>query len=399
MKIAILSPEYPPSWGGMGTHVYNLAKTLERLGHEVHVITRKEKSTRPKEMGDNIFVYEVAWIPLPILFSTSFGKNAVSELIRLGNNFDIVHIQCPYTSMTHKTIEKIDSPFVITMHGTWKGERDALRNESFRHLKKGDLALYLTWPFLEKYERIMLTESKAVITVSEHSAGELLSYMIPQDMLKSKLKVIPNGVDTQSFKPMGESARQALREKYELDKNDLIILSVGRLAARKGFKDLLLAFKVVSQQVKNANLILVGSGPLEATLKRLVVKLKISDRVIFAKGLAIEELKMHYAGTDLFVLPSYYEGQGIVFLEAMASGIPIVSTNISAIPETVRHGENGLLVKPGDSNELTDAIIPLLEDDELRIRMGKNGREIAVKEYDWNIIGGKVEEVYERVSR
>lgn len=205
MKIAILSPEYPPSWGGMGTHVYNLAKTLERLGHEVHLITRKEKSTRPKEMGDDIFVYEAAWIPLPILFSTSFGKNAVSELIRLGNNFDVVHVQYPYTSMTHKTIEKIKSPIVITMHGTWKGERKALKNESMTHLKKGDLALYLTWSFLEKYEEAMLIESKAVIAVSAYCEEELLSYTIPQAMLKSKLKVIPNGINTQSFKPIGES--------------------------------------------------------------------------------------------------------------------------------------------------------------------------------------------------
>lgn len=401
MKIAILSAEYPPIWGGVGVYVYNLSNVLKILGHDVHIVTRRKRGERveAKKNNDNIYVHTVPWLYVPLLHSLSFGKNAVLELEKIGNEFDIVHVQCPTISISRRYMDRIRLPLVSTMHGTWKGEQDALRNESIGHLRKGDFDIYIASPFLKKYEKAMLIESKAVIAVSAYCAEELLSYKIPQDMLKSKLKVIPNGVDTESFKPMGESVKQALRERYRLDKDDLIILTVGRLVARKGFKDLLWAFKVVSQRIKNANLILVGSGPLEATLKRLVVKFKISDKVIIAKGLAIKELKMHYAGADLFVLPSYYEGQGIVFLEAMASGIPIVSTNISAIPETVRHGENGLLVKPGNTTELADAIIQLLEDEELRIRMGKTGREIAVREYEWSIIGRKIEKVYERVSR
>lgn len=394
MRIAILSPEYPPIWGGVGVYTYNLADILNKFGHEVHVITRRVGNYKPQEAAGGIIVHEVPWVKLPLLFSLSFGKNSVAKLIDVGNDFDIVHIQCPYTSMSCKTIDKIGSPVVITMHGTWEGERNALKNENIIRLKKGDLAFYLTWPFLEKYERLMLLKSKAVIAVSTHSMGEILSYGLPEDTLRNKLNVIPNGVDTQLFKP-SKSAKQTLRARYGLDKDDLVVLSVGRLVARKGFRDLLLAFRLVTRKIKDVKLILVGDGPLERTLRKMATSLRISDRVIFAKEVTIDELRMHYAGAELFVLPSYYEGQGITYLEAMASGVPIVATNISAIPETVHHNENGLLVKLGNPEELADAIIELLEDDNLREGMGRKGRKMALKKYDWSLIGKRIESVYE----
>jgi len=393
MKIAILSPEYPPEWGGLGVHSYHLAKTLHSFGHEVHIISRGNGNCSLDQIADGIFLHKVSWLKIPILSSLSFGKNSVNKLVDLGNDFDIVHIQCPATLMNCKTIKRIKSPIIITMHGTWKGERNALNGECLKNLKLGDLAIYLTWPINENYEKIMLKNTMAVITVSKYCVQELAQYKIPRRMLFNKLSVIPNGVDTKTFKPC-KYAYQLLRDKYNLAKSDIIILSVARLAARKGFIDLLLAFEKIKTKIINAKLIIVGNGPMELSLKRLAKKLEISEQVIFVKGLTAEELQMHYAGCDLFTLPSYYEGLGIVYLEAMASGIPIVATNSSAIPETVHNCKNGILVNVHAPKELADAIINLLLNEGMRRIMGENGREIAVKEYDWDIIVGRIEKLY-----
>jgi phosphatidyl-myo-inositol dimannoside synthase len=393
VKIAILSPEYPPIWGGVGVYAYSLAKSLHALRHEVHVITRSNGLDNSPKLLDGIVVHKVPWVKMPILYSVSFGRNAVKKLIELGNDFDVVHIQCPFTSMSEKNIKKIKSPIVITMHGTWQGERKSLSGEPINNLKLGDLALYLTWPFMEKYEKIILKNSNIVIPVSKYCYEELTNYKISKIKINNKFVIIPNGVDTQAYKPC-ETSHKLLREKYGFAMDDMVILSVARLAARKGFKDLLQAFSIVKSKIESAKLVIIGSGPLENVLKRMALQLGISNEVCFAKGLTTEELKIHYAGANLFTLPSYYEGQGIVYLEAMASGIPIVATNCSAIPETVRNNENGILIKPHASKELAEAILDLLRNGEMRKEMGIKGREIALKEYDWGIIVKRIEALY-----
>ena len=122
------------------------------------------------------------------------------------------------------------------------------------------------------------------------------------------------------------------------------------------------------------------------------------DGVTIKENVPFDELIKIYANADIFVLPSYYEAQGIVLLEAMASGLPCVATNIGGIPETVIDGKNGILVEPRNPMKLAQAILTLAEDEDLRLKYGRMGRKRVVEEYDWRKIASKTEKVYRRVQ-
>lgn len=400
MRIALLSPEYPPKWGGIGTYVYNLSKAFSRLGHEVHVITRIEKVKRREIWDERVRLHEVPWTYAPILFSTSYGKNAVVKLSEIANGFDVVCVQCPYASVPEEYLGRIESPLVSVMHGTWKGERRALSVGMSLMQSHTDLATLLTSRFLEKYERLAMVKSQAVVAVSQYCASELLRYGLAECELERKLHVIPNGVDTSIFRPLDDShAKQTLRAKYRIAPDDKMVLFVGRLVARKGVGILLKALAIAgsSDEGLKLKLVIVGTGPLEYSLRAVAGKLKVGGRVSFAQALDLKQLVQHYNAADLFILPSFYEGFGIVMLEAMACGLPVVASNVSAIPEVIVEGKTGRLVDPGDPAKLSQVIIDLLSRPALRAEMGRTARALVASRYDWRTIAKKTEAVLQRV--
>ncbi len=401
MRIAIVTPEYPPKWGGIGTYVYNLAKVLSRFGHEISVFVRKEKFSRLESSSDGIHIYEVPWVYAPIVFSTSFGKNAIQKLQEIGTSFDVVYLQCPYASLDKDCFAKINAPVVSIMHGTWRGERNCLKLDQQLLRSPSDISMLLTSRFLEKYERLAMKKSAAVITISQYCAKELLSYGMRETEVSRKLTVIPNGVDTTLFRPASSTdEREKLRARYGIGPEDQMLLFVGRLVSRKGVDVLLhsLALTISKGSALNPKLVVVGTGPLEKRLKEQAMRLGIWGRVVFTTVSRDEDLIQHYAASDLFVFPSYYEGFGIVLLEAMACGLPVLASNASAIPELVIEGETGSLVNPGDSIALSEKLIYLLKHSDLRIEMGKAARTLALANYDWNTIAQRTAAVFESVS-
>ena len=154
----------------------------------------------------------------------------------------------------------------------------------------------------------------------------------------------------------------------------------------------------ILENIPNSKLVFVGSGPMREGLEKQSKKLSVEKYVIFA-GFVEEGLKpLYYRATDIFVLPSIMntESFGIVNLEAMACGVSIVASKIGGIPDVVKDMENGLLVPPKDSNALADAIIYLLENENVRERMGRNGRK-KIKNYSWERIAEETEEIYKEL--
>lgn len=160
------------------------------------------------------------------------------------------------------------------------------------------------------------------------------------------------------------------------------ILCVARQYPRKHIADLLHAFALIERRAPEARLRIIGDGPEHANLRQLAQTLGIVGRVDFLGGLPDDQVKHAYAHSDIFALPSVQEGFGIVFLEAMAAGLPVVSTTAAAIPETVRHGETGILVPPGDVHAIAGALLLLLNDPQLRASYARAARA-AVVDYDW----------------
>lgn len=384
----MLAAEYPPKWGGAGTIAYYLSNMLAEQKHEVHVITRQEKGT-PGHIK-NVYIHPVKWLHAPLFFTLSYAKNAIHKLNELGD-FDIVHAYYPLISIKEGWFKKIKSPLVSYMLGSWRGERMYIKNEHFSSMDINDFAICYLAQLFEKYEKLALMKSSAVITLTNFCIKELDEYGVKRDMA-----VVPGGVDTHMFRPI--DCAEEIKRRYDLRKDDALILYTGRLVARKGLEDLLVALALVHKKKKNTKLILVGRGMLKNHLQKLAFRLGISNNLIFTGPMPTDELVKHYAGADVFVLPSYYEGQGLVLLESMACETPVVATNVGGIPEIVTDGENGLLVEPKKPEQLADAILKIIDDTELRTKLGKNGRETAVKNYDWKIIAEKMEKIYRSVK-
>ncbi len=395
MKIAMLAAEYPPKWGGIGVHAFNLSTALANQGHEVHIITRKEKASPPTQPAC-VKVHTVPWAKLPLWFILSYGKSALRKLEELSSEkFDVVHQHSPLIALKGPWYDRIKCPLVSTMHGTWYMERKSVESEPLSALGVNDLAIRFFSKGFERYEKLALEKSARVITISNHCVMELEKFY----GAKRKLDLVPNGVDTTMFVPPTDEERAALRKKI-LDKNKLpkdakLILYVGRFAGRKGIIYLVHALARIKKEHPNAFLIMIGKygryiSKLEAEGRRLGVR----DRMIFAIGLPMKELIEHYQACDAFALPSTYEGQGIVLLEAMSSGLPCVATNVGGVPDMF-DGTNGKLVELGDVPALADALEMLISDESYWRRMSRSSREVAVKKYDWTVIARRVAQVYE----
>jgi colanic acid/amylovoran biosynthesis glycosyltransferase len=201
----------------------------------------------------------------------------------------------------------------------------------------------------------------------------------------SRVKIHPVGVDVKAF-----CAKQQTDYRK---REDIVLLSVGRLAEEKGFEYALQAVKILQERNPSQKLIyqIVGAGPQERYLKELAVQLSLGDSVQFLGAADQEEIieKMHQA--DVFVLPSVSEGLGLVLLEAQAAGVPVVATNVGGIPEAVEEGQTGFLVPPRDAAALADKIQFLMEHPDIREKMGENGRRRVETYFEIHELNNRLE--------
>jgi glycosyltransferase involved in cell wall biosynthesis len=189
-----------------------------------------------------------------------------------------------------------------------------------------------------------------------------------------------------------------LREELNL-KDKRVILFVGRLVKQKGVLELTLAVRLVKKKIKNAFLLIVGSGPLEAELRRLIRSLNLEHDSLLYGSVPYEHIQDIYKISDVLVLPSiptksWEEQFGHVLAEAMSTEVPVIASSCGAIPEVVLDGKTGFLVKPGDIFELAQKIVTILKDDELRTELGKNGRKHVTNNYSFDKVVPKLKRLY-----
>jgi glycosyltransferase involved in cell wall biosynthesis len=213
-----------------------------------------------------------------------------------------------------------------------------------------------------------IREAALVVCNSDFTRAQLMK-LVERDQW-AKLHVVRCGVDPRAFAPMPTHRR---------DRGPLRVLSVGRLVPGKGHAVLLSALARLREEGIDTRATLVGDGPERESLERLAAELRLDVR--FAGAVGQDELPVFYADADLFCLPTFAEGLGVVLLEAMACGLPVVSTLVMGVPEAVEDGETGLLVSPGRDDLLADAIARLAVAPELRECMGRAGRRVVVEEF------------------
>ena len=253
--------------------------------------------------------------------------------------------------------------------------------------------------FCQPLLRAVIAQSDVVIPNSTYTCQRLVEF----DCSAKKMEVVLPGVD---FKKFGwNEAVQNPFHKYGIEEGDRVILSVGRLVERKGFEYLIGAMASLQNDFPSVKLLIVGHGPREEHLKSLAIKMKQEDRVVFAGEVTEKELLACYSRADVFVLPAIVdskgdtEGLGVVLLEAMAAGRPVVATKTGGIPEVVVNGETGLLVEPRNSAALGKAIRTILLNLTLGNALGKKGKELVKEKFDWPIVAQKFHELIKNLPR
>lgn len=209
------------------------------------------------------------------------------------------------------------------------------------------------------------------------------------------IKVIPYGIDSKKFQT--KSNIESFKKRYNCQ-NSKVILSVGRLNYQKGFQFLIRAIPNIVRSVPNVKLLIVGDGEDRAFLTKLSRTLGVSDSVIFTGALSQDELPNAYATADIFVLPSLFESFGISLIEAQASGKPVIGTRSGGTPEALVEGSTGLLVEPGNVLQLEAAILRLLLDNDLSLKMGDNGKTFVQKCFEIETIVNNMIDCYQQLS-
>jgi len=362
----IFSTAYPPE-EGIGNYVQGLAKQLLLRGHELVGITRGPTIGREETCSEGFRVIKapfVAAYPFHVQLHSLAVRRAIATL---GGPIDLFHIHSPLPPVPPRGI-----PVVSTFH--------TMMLEELRHLDTGGLRPLLaraqTLSSSRRIEMNLIRRSTCVTAVSEEVRGSLAEYNVnPRNV-----EVVYNGVDTKVFCPSSD------------DRIEGRILFVGRLDLRKGLYDLLEALKLA--EIRDLELLIVGKGPLEVSLSRHIQALSLSGQVRLVGHVPRPVLVRLYQTSEMFVLPSRYEGLPTVLLEAMSCGAPCISAAVGGVPEIVTNQVDGVMVPPASPTSLASAIRMLHEDPGLRADLGNEARRKIVSRFDWSQIASKFERIY-----
>jgi glycosyltransferase involved in cell wall biosynthesis len=355
---------YPPHMGGIETHLQALCGAL-RNHADVRVIVSSEDRNTVEEMVDSVPVARLS--TLITAFSTSISPGMVSRIRNSGASLVHIHLPNPaailaYLASGHR------GPLVVTYHS------DTVKQKVLGRMFE---------PFLNA----ALRKSAAIIATSPN-------YLATSPVLQAfrdRCHVIPYGIDTAQFEQCSPDAVRSVRERL----GDRLVISVGRLVYYKGFDVLIRAMADV-----RGKLVIVGEGPLRSELQSLAARLGVTDKVVFAGEVNNAGVMPYYHAADLFALASVARSEafGIVQIEAMAAGLPVVNTSLdSGVPFVSLAGESGLTVPPGDAPALAAAINRLLDDQSLRQSLGQAGVRRARREFSLDTMLRRTLSLYEGV--
>lgn len=377
LKVCFVTKMYPPRTGGGATYAYELANALGELGHEVDVYTQSvpggddDVDTHP-----NVTVTRITKARPLVVFSTLYFSVACRLQIDF-DRYDVIH----GTLMPASTIafgpwflRSLDAPLVLTSHGTSYDEARSVDPRGFTDY----LFKYFFHPVNVVLDAYSGQFADKIIAVSDHTHEQLCDlYRFDEE----KLTTIPPGIDTERFRPVPE-----IHSAVDEENDTVLVLS--RLDPRKGIDKAIRAFAQLERE--DTELLIGGTGRLESSLKELASELGVREDVRFLGFVPNQELPALYSSVDLFVLPSEYEGFGIVFMEAMACGTPVIGTDVGGIPTAIDDGETGYLVSKDGIGQLSTHIDAILDDPGSQ---PITARSWAV-EHNWPNLADQLLEVY-----
>jgi len=384
LKAVMLTWEFPPRIvGGISPHVYNLSTNLVKLGVEVHVVTCDFPNTPEYEVVEGVEVHRfdsynlptpdfAAWIQL---MNLNMQRAAARIIKSMKGGPIIVHAHDWLSAKAGIGLKHLNGlPLVSTIHATEYGRRGGIFSDYNR--------------MIHEIEVWLGSESKRVICCSRFMAEQVQKVLgVPYE----KIRVIPNGIDPSIFMNLG--GVEDVRSRFA-DKNERLVLFVGRLVVEKGVHVLLDAIPKVLQKV-DAKFVIAGDGYMKSEVVKRVAESGVASKVHVTGYLDTDTIRRLFLAADVCVIPSLYEPFGIVALEAMAAGCPVVASDTGGLSEIIEHEKTGVKVYPNNPDSLAWGILRVLESKDLVEYLKRNMREKVEREYRWDNIAQTTKSVYE----
>ena len=375
MKIAMFSDTYVPQRNGVSTAVKLYKDKLEERGHEVYVFVPRY-SKEEKRNEKNVIEYPAIRYVLEKEQRIAIFHPYVPFKIKK-MEFDIIHTHTPFSMgiLAFLSAKLFDIPYIGTHHTMYEYYRHYLP-PIIRPSLKMTKALIREW--CKKLDKVIAptTEVKNV----------LVSYGVPED----HIVVIPTGIDVEKFQ---EPPKYNIKEMFDIEDGKKIILYVGRLGKEKNIPFLMKVFSKVRKR-EDAVFLLIGYGPELESLEFLAEELGIENDVIFAGKQDREIVIDAYKQADVFVFASYTETQGLVIIEAMAAGLPIVALGKLGVKDLLEGSNGGIMLPELNEEEFSEAILKLLNDQKLHKTLGENGKKYVMENFSIDITIDKLLEVY-----
>ena len=373
-RVLLVTNDFPPRRGGIQSYLVELVSRLAATGeHTVMVYA-------PQWKGADAFDaqtegYQVARHPGTLMLPVPTVDSRMRRLIA-EHDIDTVWFgaDAPLGLLAQRARQAGATRVLASTHGHEVG--------------------WSMLPVARSVLRRIGDDSDVVTFVSRYTRGRFASAFGPQ----AGLEHLPPGVDTDRFSP-DPASRVELRARYGLGQRPTVVC-LSRLVPRKGQDMLIRALPTIRQRVDGAALVIAGGGPYLETLRRLADRLRMSEHVTFTGGVPAADLPAYHAMADVFAMPCRtrgagldVEGLGIVFLEASATGVPVIAGCSGGAPETVRHNKTGLLVDGRSVNQIADAVTELLADPDRAAAMGAAGRDWVCAQWRWDALAARLSEL------
>ncbi|RME14778.1 MAG: N-acetyl-alpha-D-glucosaminyl L-malate synthase BshA [Bacteroidetes bacterium] len=365
-----------PTFGGSGAIATELGKALANKGHKVHFISYN-LPFKLNHFNENIIYHEVEWYEYPLFEYQPYESALTSKIVdvALYESLDVLHVHyaIPHASAAYMAKQillskKIKLPYITTLHGT-------------------DITLVGKDPSFEPVIRFSLNNSDAITAVSKALKKETLNTF----KIDNNVEVIYNFIDFEKMQHIRKNAKCCISDK---SKDEKILMHISNFRKVKRIDDIVKIFSIVRKKVKS-KLVLVGDGPEKPYIERIVRNFNLQKDVVFTGRIA--EPSEILASADLFLLPSETESFGLSALEAMAMGIPVISSNTGGITEVNINGKTGYTCRVGDIQTMSKRSIELLTHPKKHLEFSQNAIEQA-KKFDVKHILIKYMNLYEKVT-
>lgn len=389
MKIGIFTDAYNPTTSGVVTSINMVEKEMKKRGHEVYVFA----PTKNVQPNNDQTLYMVRSIPLLIAkeykfrIAAFYSREVAKQVKELG--IDVVHTQDEFSLGIFGKImsRKMNIPFIHTYHTMWEEYIHYISPIKGNHNSLKKIARKLSRAFVRKADCVIAPSNKTA------------SYLKNECAIKNKpIYIVPTGIDVDPFKKENftQEEKDALKESIGVSKDEKVILFLGRIADEKSIDVLIDQMPKVFEEYPKAKFVIVGYGPQEDQLKSQVKKLKLQDKVIFTGKIPWKDVPRYYNMADVFVNASLTETQGLTFIEAMASSLPVVCKYAPNLTEFITNEKNGIFIHNND--EYKDAIIRVLKDEKLRNTLITNGL-VTANSLSSDKFGEKLETIYSEMIK